>query len=237
MVCRSMCVAVNKNKQFLSRFMINLWKLINFIAPNIQWSKCITILHISFISRTALNATVETCPHDCRRPNIDWCMYQVDLTTHFLVTDSITKRSNYIVVDITFATPAYNGSLIHTAIIIFCLATRQKQSIKINHLNNYKHVLQCADITSLNDFANESLKVLRSRAAHVRGDLIGAAVVCARAASVRLCACYAAVIIWKCCPDPALASGRARSIYICSDTLLSLLWRSNSTRAPYYCRK
>lgn len=36
-----------------------------------------------------------------------------------------------------------NGCLIHTAIIIFCLATRQKQSIKINHLNNHKHVLQC----------------------------------------------------------------------------------------------
>lgn len=145
------------------------------------------ILHISFISRTAHNATVETCLHDCRYPNFEWWLYQANLTTHFLVTDSITKRSNYIVVDITFAIPGYNSNLIHTAIIIFCLATRQKQSIKINHLNNYKHVLQCADITSPNDFANESLKVVRSRAAHVRCDLIVAVVVCVRASVCVLC--------------------------------------------------
>lgn len=113
------------------------------------------------------------------RPPSDECPDITHLTTHFLVTDSITKCSNNIVATITFAITDHNGSLIHTTIIIFCLATRQKQSIKINHLNNHKHVLQCADITSPNDFANESLKVVGSRArAHVRCDLIAGVVVC-----------------------------------------------------------
>lgn len=107
------------------------------------------------------------------RPDPEWWMPLLNpLDNSFwtpLVTNSITKRSNNIVATITFAITDHNGSLIHTTIIIFCLATRQKQSIKINHLNNHKHVLQCADITSPNDFANESLKVVGSRArAHVR---------------------------------------------------------------------
>lgn len=93
----------------------------------------------------------------------DGCKHRIYLTSHFLVTHSITKRLNCIVAEITFAIPNHNSSLIHTT-IIFCLATRQKQSIKINHLNNHKHVVQCADITSPNDFANESLKVVGSRA-------------------------------------------------------------------------
>lgn len=45
---------------------------------------------------------------------------------------------------------------------------------------------------------------------------------CAR---VNLCACYVAVIIWKCCTDPALASGVRCSIYISgteTSTILSI---------------
>lgn len=135
---------------------------LKFMSIASDWSKYV-VSRTSFIS-CPWQYTVWTGSAVTARILSDECAELTNMTTHFLVTDSITKCSNYIVAELTFAILEHNSSLIHTATIIFCLATRRKQSIKINHLNNHKYVLQCTDITSPNGFANESLKVVGSRA-------------------------------------------------------------------------